>query len=241
MKKTFEVFSTILVSVAAALLLWTQIEKRWRPVEPSRAPRVEGARPPQDVEGLKIEASRIRYTQGTGDIALVEFTDYECPYCGRHARETSPRIHKEWVEPGTVRHVLFNFPLERIHPNARKAGEAAECAARQGRFWEMHNRLFSDPNGLVADLAQPVNGLELDVTTFKRCMDGEAADAISADLAEGRRLGVTTTPTFFVGIVQGDGSIHLAKRVSGARSFEVFQDLIRSVVTTKGRKRQAAF
>jgi protein-disulfide isomerase len=235
MKKALEIFSTILVSIAALLFLWTQVEDRWLRAEPSRARRAEPSPLPQDIEGLRIEASRIRYSKGTGDIALVEFTDYECPYCGRHARETSPKIHHKWVASGAVRHILFNFPLESIHPNARKAGEAAECAARQGRFWEMHERLFADPNALAQNLTQSADALGLDGATFNRCMEGEAADVISADLAEGRRLGVATTPTFFVGIVQRDGSIQLAKRVSGARSFEVFQSLIDSVTTAKGK------
>ena len=134
-KNAFEMFSTALVTLAAALLLWAQVESRWlRP----------GGRPqPQDVTGLTINAGQVRHSKGAGAIALVEFTDYECPFCAQHTRDTAPSIDRTLVDTGRMRHVLFNFPLERLHPAARKASEAAECASRQGRFWEMHERLFN--------------------------------------------------------------------------------------------------
>jgi protein-disulfide isomerase len=229
MKKVLDITSTVLVTVAAALFLWSQIEQRWlRPLM---------ARSPQDATGLRIEARQIRNTKGSGDVALVEFTDYECPFCGAHARGTSLQIEKQLVESGAIRYVLFNFPLEHIHPHARQAGEAAECAARQGRYWEMHRRLFSDPSAVVQDLMESAKAVGLDSAVFSRCMKGEAAATITADLAMGRSLGVSTTPTFFVGMVQPDGSIGLAKRLSGARSFDVFQNLIETVSAMKRSRR----
>src|SRR2546427_4412714 len=112
MKKAFEIFSTFLVTVAAALVIWTQVEGRW--LGPMRRGQ------PQDVVGLRIDASHLRHTKGAGVIALVEFTDYECPFCGKYTRETSPDIQSRLVETGTIRHVVFNFPLP-IHTRAQRA------------------------------------------------------------------------------------------------------------------------
>ena len=226
MKKTLDVLSTILVTLAAALLIWTQVEGRW--MGSARRPQV------QDVKGLKIEASYIRHTRGTGTVAVVEFSDYECPFCAQHTRKTAPNIEKSLVDTGAVRHIVFNFPLERIHPRARKAAEAAECSARQGQYWPMHERLFGGSENLSEqELMQFADTLELDRTAFSRCLAGQAADAITSDVAEGRRLGISSTPTFFVGMVQGDGSIALAKRLNGAVPFEDFQKAVDAVRAMK--------
>jgi protein-disulfide isomerase len=224
--KTFDVLFTVLVTIAAAFLVWTQIEARWLqpPSRPTNRPR------PQEVKGLSIEAAKIRHSKGSGPIVLVEFTDYECPFCGRHARTTAPAIDTKLVTPGAIRHVVFNFPLERIHPNARKASEAAECAARQGRYWEMHERLFTDPAALTLDaLKQAGESLGLDGTRFAQCLAGEAGDQITLDVAEGQRLGVNSTPTFFLGRLQPDGSVQLARRIEGALPFEDFKEALAAI------------
>jgi protein-disulfide isomerase len=220
-KSAFEVLSTVLVTLAAGFLIFTQIENRWFP---------RSGRQVQDVHALTIDASKIRHSRGSGQIALVEFTDYECPFCGQHTRTAGPEIRKQLVEAGVVRHVVFNFPLEAIHPRARKAGEAAECASRQGHFWEMHERLFADQHAL-GDEALATSSAAIGVAreAFVRCLEGQAADQVSADVTEGRRLGVRATPTFFLGTVRADGSIDLQKRVSGVMPFENLKEIVETV------------
>jgi protein-disulfide isomerase len=213
------------VTLAAALLLWTQAENRW--LRPTPRPQ------PIDVIGLTIDPSQVRHAKGSGAVVIVEFTDYECPFCAQHTRKTGPNIEKRLVETGIARHVVFNFPLERIHPRARKAAEAAECAARQGHYWEMHERLFSSDALSEQELMQFADALGLERTAFARCLAGEAAGTITADLAEGRRLGVDSTPTFFVGALQADGSIRLAKRLNGAMPFEDFQRVVEAIKRTR--------
>jgi protein-disulfide isomerase len=221
MRTAADLFATFLVTIAAVFFLWTQFEARFlRPTQDQK---------PQNVSGLTIAGDKVRHARGTGTVALVEFTDYECPYCGHYARNTAPDVDKEFVATGKLRYVVFNFPLELIHPRAKKAGEAAECAARQGHFWEMRERLFSVQADLGA-IPQLVRPLSLDYETFTRCLQGESTEQIAADLAEGRRLGVTSTPTFFFGHVQGDGSIQLAKRISGAVPIEMLRETISSII-----------
>jgi protein-disulfide isomerase len=176
----------------------------------------------------------ITHVRGTGSVALVEFADYECPFCARHAKETAPTIKEELLDSGQIQHVFFNFPLA-IHAHAQKAGEAAECAARQGRFWEMHERLFEDTSALAdTDLIAKAAAIGLDVTKFRECLtSGATASDVRADLDEGRRLGVNSTPSFFVGVRQPDGTISLLRRISGAVPFATLSEAIQAAAVSQ--------
>jgi len=188
------------------------------------------------VSGLNIPADKVAHVRGKGNVVLVEFADYECPFCARHAQTTAADINKQFIDSGEVQHVFFNFPLP-IHPG-QKAGDAAEYAAQQGRFWEMHERLFRDPKALeLTDLTARATDLGLDDATFKKCLEeGETADRVKADLAEGRRLNVDATPAFFVGRRQADRSINLVKRINGAARFETFRETIRGLPVQRAQR-----
>jgi protein-disulfide isomerase len=193
---------------------------------PATAPRPKV----ESVSGIRIEAAQATNRTGKGPVAIVEFSDFECPFCAQHARDVYPSIRRDLVAPGLASYVTLAFPLERIHPNARKASEAAACAARQGRYWEMHERLFTSPTMLAADgLAESAQAAGLDSERFYACLAGEAADEVAADIAVARRLGVNSTPTFFVGLIRPDGSIDLMKRLNGVVAVEDFRDAIAEV------------
>src|SRR6266853_2698374 len=229
MKKALDVVSTVLMALAAAFVLWTQVESRWFKPAPPAAVR--------PLTNVAIDSTKIRHVKGDADVALVEFTDYECPFCGRHARETDPDIEPKLVASDVVRHVVFSFPLP-IHRHARKAGEAAECAARQRHYWEMHQRLFQHQDALdEADLLKAADDLGLDHAAFARCLAGEAADQVTADVSEGRRLGVNSTPTFFIGKVQPDGSIQLTTQLRGALPYQQFQNAVEAAAPRKRAQR----
>ena len=82
-------------------------------------------------------------------LTIVEFSDFECPFCGRFNRDTFPQLKSEYIDTGKVRYVFRNFPLERIHPRAMKSAEAGACAHLQGKFWPMHDRLFANQQALT--------------------------------------------------------------------------------------------
>ena len=84
----------------------------------------------------------------TAPITLVEFSDYQCPFCARHVRDTAALIEKQYVATGKVRHVFLDYPIDSLHPLAFKAAEAAFCAGEQGKYWEMHDRLFANQQAL---------------------------------------------------------------------------------------------
>jgi len=215
LRSALDVVSTVLVIGAAGALLWRLFLST--PV-PAGAPK-----PSEDVDNLRIEAALAQNVKGDGLLALVEFSDYECPFCAQHANGTERELRKLFVDTGQLRHVIFNYPLP-IHPRAQKASEAAECAARQGRFWDMHDTLFATPAALQpSDLAEYSQKLALDTSAFDACLSGAlTANKVHADVAEGLRLGVNSTPAFFLGRVGADGSIQLVKRINGAQPLREF-------------------
>lgn len=180
--------------------------------------------------GHLVTTLKLRHVRGRGDVVLLEFADYECPFCGRHERETVPRIKQDLIDTGILRYAFLSFPLP-MHPNAQKASEAAECAAKQGKFWETHERLFDVPVALApADLLESVAAVGVERVAFARCLDsGEGARLVQADVGEGQRLGVRSTPAFFLGRIQQDGSVALIKRVNGAVEFEHFDAVVREL------------
>ncbi len=149
-------------------------------------------------------------------VTIIEFSDFQCPYCGRFFQQTLPQLMAQYGD--RVRFVYRDFPLDQIHPNARNAAIAAECADDQGKFWEYHDVLFSNQQALgVADLKRYAEQLGLDVAAFSQCLDSQKYnDEVNADLRDGLQAGVTGTPTFFIN----------GRRVVGAQPLQTFQTLI---------------
>jgi protein-disulfide isomerase len=201
------------VIAAAGALLWTTYSK------------AKAAEPPPLVSDVKetIAAEHVRNVVGTGDLAIVEFSDFQCPFCATHAKDTWPTLKKALIDTRKARYVSMNLPLA-IHPFAEAAAVAAECAAQQGKYAEMHDALFADQQALAeADLVRRASSLGLDVERFTACRsDPGALAAVKADSAEAKRLDVAGTPAFFVGRQRADGGIDLLKRIHGAAPADVF-------------------
>lgn len=136
-------------------------------------------------------------------VTIVEFTDYQCPFCSRHFQQTDSLIQENYVETGKVRYIARDLPLS-FHANAHAASQAARCAGDQNKYWEMHDMLFNeqqawstgDPTEQFSNFAQDIG---LDVATFDNCLSSEKyKDAVDADLALASRVGASGTPTFFI-------------------------------------------
>ena len=169
-------------------------------------------RPPK----VKVEADPARL-RGPSDapVVIVEFSDYQCPFC----RRAQPTVQEVLAKYGDrVSHSFRDFPIDELHPQARKAAEAARCAGEQGKFWEYHKLLFDNFGRLGRDsLAAHAASLQLNHGAFSACLDsGKFAAAVEADYQEGQRLGVDSTPQFFVNGV----------RVTGSQPFSVFERII---------------
>jgi protein-disulfide isomerase len=131
--------------------------------------------------------------------ALIVFSDYQCAYSAGFVRLGLPRLEADYLQTGKVRFVMRDLPLA-SHPHAFKAAEAAHCAGAQGKFWEMHDRLFSNQRSMSRqDILGHAGAIGLDMTRFLADLDGPKMQAIlDRDLGEGRKVGVEGTPTFFI-------------------------------------------
>ena len=192
--------------------------------------RERGGPATRDVRDLTIAAGQ-RPSQGsdTAAVTLVEFSDYQCPFCGRYARETSPQIQRDYVRTGKLKYVFRDFPIESIHPNAFKAAEAAHCAGEQGKYWEMHDRLFANQSALSpAQLVLHGHAVGVDAEPFRQCLDsGKYAAEIRRDLEEGQNMGVRGTPTVFLGLIDAKtGQVKVAKMIVGAQPYARFKEAI---------------
>jgi protein-disulfide isomerase len=157
------------------------------------------------------------HVDGPGDapVTLVEYGDYECPYCGM----AYPVVKAVQRSLGSqLRFVFRNFPLAEIHPHARHAAQAAEAAAAQGKFWEMHDAIFEHQHHLEDDeLAGYAESLGLDGSRVRRELEeGTWAKRVSADFRSGVRSGVNATPTFFINGERYDGSWESEEALVGA-------------------------
>lgn len=149
-------------------------------------------------------------------VTIVEFSDFECPFCSRFRQQTFDQIVDNYGDD--VQIVYRDFPLSQLHPHAQASAEAAECADDQGAFWEYHDLLFANQAALDDDsLIGYADQLGLDVDKFTECFEsGKYTDEVLADLNEGISYGVTGTPTFFINGV----------RLVGAQPYAAFEQVI---------------
>lgn len=169
--------------------------------------------------------------QADAPVTLIEFTDYQCPFCSRHFTQTYGQIKKEYIDTGKVKYVVRDYPLG-FHPHAQKTSEATECADKQGKFWEMHDKLFqtqatwSPLADVIPTLKQYAKDLGLNSTQFDSCLDsGEMASEVTADQADGSAAGISGTPGFWV---LGPGG--KSQNISGAVPYATFKQAIDSML-----------
>ncbi|MPZ17489.1 MAG: thioredoxin domain-containing protein [Luteitalea sp.] len=145
---------------------------------------------------LEVDEAPVR-GDVSAPVTVIEFTDFHCPYC-RRVQPTLMELLAKYK--GKVRLVFRHFPIDQLHPTARKASEAAWCAQQQGKFWEYHDGLFEAGNDASpAALEKVASKIGLDEAKFKTCTAGaEAPAGVNSDLEEAQRLGLTGTPTFFI-------------------------------------------
>jgi len=169
----------------------------------------------------------------TAPVTVYEISDFQCPYCARFWLETMPLLEREYVVPGKVKFVFVNFPLP-MHPNAVPAAELAMCAARQGKFWPMHDVLFRNQRQW-AGLGEPGraflaygDSVGANREALASCVrDGTMRDAVRTDAEGGVRSGAHSTPTFYI-----EGGL-----IVGAQPVETFRAVLDSIIRAKGGTR----
>jgi len=205
--------------------------------KPTRAAPSKPAFAPTD-----IQLGEVPY-RGEYDapVTLIEFSDYQCPYCKRHANTVMPPLIKSYVDTGKVRFVMREYPIENLHRRAIPTSEAALCAGDQGNYWGMHDALFTDQKANTDEqFQQMAASLGLDVAAFSECMDSDKfMEQIKTDMAEGQKLGISGTPSFVVGLTDPEdpSKVHLTRFIRGAQSLQAFSAAIDELLKTAAAKK----
>jgi len=178
-------------------------------------------------ELMETVLAKTRHFKGDPDapVTIIEFADFQCPYCGRFFAETKPQIDEQYMQSGKVRFAYFNFAF--LGPESNWAAEAAECAADQDKFWEYHDKLYDSQSGENQgafnkdNLKQFAEELGLDASAFNECLDsGKYSQLVQDESSLASSIGVRSTPTFLIN----------GQAVVGAQPYEIFQQTIDSLL-----------
>jgi protein-disulfide isomerase len=158
-------------------------------------------------------------------VTIIEFSDFHCPYC-RQVQPTLKRILSDYGD--RVRLAYRDFPIDQLHPSARKAAEAARCANDQGKFWEFHDKLYgAGGDASLETLTRLAGEIDMDAAAFQQCIAiGKHRSGIDRDIEEGTQFGVSGTPGFFIN----------GRLISGAQAFESFARIINEELGSPGQK-----
>ncbi|MGH8133356.1 MAG: DsbA family protein [Steroidobacteraceae bacterium] len=190
-----------------------------------------GASPEPDPDRVQMRLQADEHALGSAGapLTVVEFTDYQCPYCRRFQAQTWPRLKRDYVDTGKVRFIVRDLPLE-FHLSARPAAAAAHCAGEQGKFWAMHAVLLAGTADLGAGgIERRARAIGLDMARLHACVaSGKYAFAIARNAAEADALGLSGTPSFIIGrAVHGELT---GERVAGALPYQDFDALLRELL-----------
>ena len=225
-----------LLTVLVALTAMMQVVILYRqPRPPDVPPPVADA--PKD---FQIDLVDFPVT-GSADakVVILEFSDYQCPFCARHATTVLPELKERYIDPGLVRYAMANNPLD-IHPDAKPLAHLAMCAGEQGKYWEAHDRLFSserpDSKSAVSVLAAEHT---LDRSQLDRCLqeDGKTRGIFERDRDLVRRLGFTGTPSFAVGRIERGNRLRVERVITGAVGVKVFTEVLDEMLEAVSEQR----
>jgi protein-disulfide isomerase len=185
----------------------------------------------EDTAPVRVRLAANEYSLGSADapLTIVEFTDYQCPFCKLFQAETWPRLKSNYLDTGKVRFIVRDLPLS-FHSGARPAAEAAHCAGEQGKFWPMHEALLAMQLS-PAGIEQQAKALVPDLKRFHACIAANKyAAAISANADQARAVGFNGTPSFIIG--RTTPGLLEGRPLVGTRSYEEFDALLKQALAT---------
>lgn len=186
------------------------------------------AEPPQPTQAkLKLDGVEMLGSK-EAPLTIVEFTDYQCPFCERFHMTTFPELKKQYIDTGKVRFYSRDMPLD-FHANAMRAAQAARCAADQHQFWTIRNVMGSHPDKLdMASLVGYATDLKMDVPAFRTCVESEKyKNAVQSDVMEAMKIGASGTPSFVVGKSTPEGVD--GELMIGAMPYNMFDDKLKAL------------
>ena len=190
---------------------------------------------PQPPSALDVHGENFR-GDGGARVAIIEYADFECPYCGEFERKTFPRLLSDYIQTGKVKYYYRDLPLQ-IHGLAVPAARAARCAGEQGKYWEMHDSLFAKQHALSAPaLLDRAQTLSLDTTKFTECLSSDKYNEdIRKNMSDAQRFGIDGTPTFFIGTIEGD-IVNIKAGIKGSSPLEIFKTDLDALLPSNGQE-----
>jgi protein-disulfide isomerase len=187
----------------------------------------EPARATLNLEGVQMIGSK------TAPITMVEFTDYQCPFCRQFHITSFNELKKNFIDTGKVRFYSKDLPIDQLHPNALRAAQAARCSADQGQFWSMRDLMGANPDKLdMEHLSGFATSLKMDTLAFRNCVESEKyKPMVQADLVEAARIGAQATPSFVIGKSTPEGVD--GELVVGAMPYPTFEQKLKQLEAAK--------
>jgi len=179
-------------------------------------------------KSIKLDGEPTR-GDAAAKITVVEVSDYHCPFCRRQTLQVLPKLMADYVNTGKIKYVFVDYPIAQLHPDAFKSHEAAACAGDQGKYWQMHDLLFTNsPARDAAQLTASANLIGVDTKKFEACLNGgnggTHAAAIRESVARMQQLGVDGTPLTLIGLTPAPGApMKIVSSVYGAKPYPEFK------------------
>jgi protein-disulfide isomerase len=204
----------------------TRLDELKQLLQPNRQPA-------PNVTSISVRSGETFRGDSGARVAIIEYADFECPYCGEFERETFPQILSDYIATGKLKYFYRDLPLP-MHARAMPAARAARCAGEQGKYWEMHDSLFARQEALSTPaLLDRAQTLGLDTAKFTECQSSQKyVDDIQNSMSEAQQMRIDGTPTFFVGVVEPSGDVTVKKRLQGTAPFDVFKTAIDALLAS---------
>jgi protein-disulfide isomerase len=188
---------------------------------------------PQPPSTLEIHGENFRGDRNAR-VAIIEYADFECPYCGEYENNVFPQLLRDYIETCKLKYFYRDLPLP-MHPFAVPAARAARCAGEQGKYWEMLDSLFAKQNALSAPaLLDRAQTLGLDTAKFTECLSSDKYNEdIRKNISDAQKFGIDGTPTFFIGTIEGD-VVNIKNGIKGSSPFEVFKTDLDALLPSTG-------
>ena len=207
------IVSGAMLLASLAVLFFVRQNAQAKPVDPAVGPVPQA---PITLAGSPLEGNR------DAPVALVVFSDFECPFCRSFAQSILPTFRDQYVSTGKVLVSFRHLPLK-IHQSARLAAQAAVCAAEQDQFWTLHDTFFAEPSSL-RNIDKTMRDIGADMAAFANCKTSErTSKTVESDLSLAKALEIGATPTFLVGTNEGGKSVRVTARFTGGLNYEKFK------------------
>lgn len=228
-RRLLDLVATLMMILASATIVWFLVSPSKMVVNRPRTSEAGTVGVPD--EPLSLRGSVVKGSPNA-TVAVIEYSNFRCTYCGGFARDVLPEIRRRYIEPGRLLYAFRPLISRQHDPEAFQAAEAVMCGERQGKFWEMHAALFEEPSEFGRrSLIQRALDAGLDTAGFSSCIDGQTRELLEASVLDARRLKITGTPTFIFGRLEVDGHVRAVQRKTGALTLEAFEGILREVAS----------